>query len=253
MVAKQKISEFDAIAGASVASGDKFIVLDVSDTSSNDESGAGGTVKSITATELASVPALTSAFVNVTGETAAVDLTGASSVSVPAASAANHAAQVTAIDASLGRLAIGGYEIGDTGWREMVSWTAGVQDVSGQEWTINTSELSIGGTGSIQMRRVGNTVHVRFPSATANTLTISATTANSIISMSSTSGMRADTAGMAVPLVVGSAYNSTATADLVSVSSWRVIAASSGQVLRGTMWSYPTTVAWPTSLPGTAA
>lgn len=54
-----------------------------------------------------------------------------SSLTIPAATAATHAAQVSAIDAATGRLAIGGREIGDTGWRDITSFIhAGVLHAS---------------------------------------------------------------------------------------------------------------------------
>ena len=48
-----------------------------------------------------------------------VNMTDAVAVAVPAATVATHAAQVSAIDAVTGRLAIGGVEMGSTGWRNI--------------------------------------------------------------------------------------------------------------------------------------
>ena len=49
----------------------------------------------------------------------AVEMDRAASVLVPAPTAANQAAQTTAIDATTGRMAINGIEMGDTGWRSV--------------------------------------------------------------------------------------------------------------------------------------
>lgn len=60
---------------------------------------------------------------------------------VPAISDVNQAAQVTAYDAALGRLSVGGRQIGDTGWRAITP--------------IN------GWSGTFHIRRTGDVVHVR--------------------------------------------------------------------------------------------
>lgn len=78
-----------------------------------------------------------------TGTAGMVTLIGATAVEVPAATAATHAAQVTAIDATTGRLAIGGQEIGDTGLRTIHGSLA-------NGWT--------GGFGTLTIRRTGNVV-----------------------------------------------------------------------------------------------
>lgn len=91
------------------------------------------------------------------------------SIHVPAITATNQPAQVTAYQASTGRLAIGGREIGDTGWRKVLSWTAGVQDAANQIGTIHGS-WTLSGTGYVQLRRVGNRVFLRIPFASGNTL-----------------------------------------------------------------------------------
>ena len=70
-------------------------------------------------------------------------LTDNTSVSVPAATAATHAAQVSARDATYGQLAIGGVEMGDTGWRDVTADAAAALTA-----------------GTIRMKRHGNTVHV---------------------------------------------------------------------------------------------
>jgi hypothetical protein len=91
-------------------------------------------------------------------------------VVVPAATAGTHAAQVSAINAATGQLAIGGIEIGDTGWRKILSWTAGVQDGSDQIGTINTTDFTLNGTGYMSIRRVGNIVFVGLPNSGSNTI-----------------------------------------------------------------------------------
>jgi hypothetical protein len=87
--------------------------------------------------------------VSVTGQTGTVNLTTATAVTVPAITAANQAARVTAFDAATGRLAIGGIEMGDTGWRRIDAWL-------GPNWIADTI-----GTAGFQVRRIGNVVHFR--------------------------------------------------------------------------------------------
>ena len=80
-------------------------------------------------------------------------------VVVPTANAAGEAAQVTAIDPTTGRLAIGGIEMGDTGWRDIKS-------------TLTNGWVA----GAFAIRRVGCTIWVRMQSVSA-----AAATSNSII------------------------------------------------------------------------
>ena len=60
-------------------------------------------------------------------------------VVVPAATAATHAAQVSAYDATTGRLAIGGVEMGSTGWRDLTAL-----QVNG--WAFTTIQLHRNGS-----------------------------------------------------------------------------------------------------------
>ena len=85
--------------------------------------------------------------IKVYGGSGGVDMGGAPSVVVPAATAATHAAQVSAIDATTGRLAIGGREIGDTGWRNV------------------SADLINGWTGTLYLRRTGYVVKLWAQSA----------------------------------------------------------------------------------------
>ncbi len=96
------------------------------------------------------------------GNDGRVQFPNATSVTVPAATAASHAAQVSAIDATTGRLAIGGMEVGDTGWR----------NVSGD--ILNGFALN-GADAALSLRRNGDTVklvgvYINTTGATANTL-----------------------------------------------------------------------------------
>lgn len=76
----------------------------------------------------------------------AVVLAPAGTVIVPAISGTGQAAQVTAYDATTGRLAIGGVEMGSTGWRDISSLlTNGWAATSG---------------AAVYMKRTGNTVHI---------------------------------------------------------------------------------------------
>ena len=70
--------------------------------------------------------------------------TGLQKVNVPVASAAQNAAQVSAIDPTTGRLAIGGIEMGDTGWRDVSA-----DLING--WTIPVGKLVIRRSGNVGM------------------------------------------------------------------------------------------------------
>jgi hypothetical protein len=71
-----------------------------------------------------------------------LSLAGSAAVEVPAPTGAGQAAQVTAIDPTTGRLAIGGTEMGDTGWRSVFT------------------DPTNGFTGmTVWLRRTGNIVH----------------------------------------------------------------------------------------------
>lgn len=82
--------------------------------------------------------------IQISNTTGLVYMAEAPAVVVPAATAATHAAQVSAIDATTGRLAIGGVEIGNTGWRDISA-----SFVNG--WAL--------GAGRFLIRRVG--LHVQ--------------------------------------------------------------------------------------------
>ena len=69
------------------------------------------------------------------------------SVIVPAADAATEAAQVSAIDATTGRLAIGGVELGDTGWRDVTDDC--------------TATLT---AGAVHIKRQGSRVYIKLTS-----------------------------------------------------------------------------------------
>lgn len=149
-----------------------------------------------------------------------VVMTQAASVTVPAISGTSQAAQVTAYDATTGRLAIGGVEMGDTGWR----------DVS----VINSW------TGTLHIRRTGNVVHAY---AVAD---LDGTSATSNGFYQAPIGFRAKS----------TFYVVTATQTPATATAWAnasmLASTHRGSGLRFNI-TYSTTDAWPTSLPGTAA
>lgn len=79
-------------------------------------------------------------------------------VEVPPITGANQAAQVTAYDANTGRLAIGGREIGDTGWRELARWDAAGTFISGSLGAPFVPRT--GSAGWVMIRRNGYTTTV---------------------------------------------------------------------------------------------
>ena len=123
----ESISGLPLLDVASIDDADIIRVVDVSDTSSEDHSGPGGTDKKTPMSALA---------------------------------------LVTAFDEATGQLQIRGHEVGDTGWRKILSWTAGVQDGADQIDTINTGVWTLTGNGNVQIRRIGSRVLVNFETGT---------------------------------------------------------------------------------------
>jgi hypothetical protein len=162
-------------------------------------------------------------------------MNNAASVTVPAPSGIGQAAQVSAIDAATGRLAIGGREIGDTGWRNVAS--------------LLTTGWAIKANGYAQIRRVGNEVHW------SAWLDGSSATGNNVQNL--LSGFRDSVKGL------NGAQSFTALASDGNLL-WRVVTATGysiinngGAQLSGSAYqmsgSWTTTDPWPNSLPGVAA
>lgn len=87
---------------------------------------------------------LTIEAVHVHNVTGAVSLSNAPSVAGPAATAVGHLSQVSAINAATGQLQLGGYEVGDTGDRNISA-----DGENSNEWSL---------PGSTVLRRKGSTV-----------------------------------------------------------------------------------------------
>lgn len=165
--------------------------------------------------------------------TGQVDLSGAVSVAVPAATAAAHAAQVSAINATTGQLAVGGRAIGDTGWR-------------------NVAPIN-GWTGTLLMRRVGQLVE-----CSLNGVNGAAQTAARISFLPV--GFRggapgADATNGRVQALMASTHNGLPQAGLgvqVGGTSNEDLNGVGAGAMHG-RFSFLTSDAWPTTLPGTAA
>jgi hypothetical protein len=176
--------------------------------------------------------------------------------SVPAATAATHAAQVSAIDAATGKYEIGGKRgLNSTPWRKVLSWTAGVQDAANQIGVINTAEYSVNGTGYMLLMREGSTVRVSMPNGNVDSLRKLNVGAHDLMSSGS------------VPLsyVCGteqryfntaSSYSGTETGlsmDSASTTAmWRFNTTLSNAYLNNVSASYYSSVAAPSTLPGAA-
>jgi len=158
-------------------------------------------------------------FVGVTG-----DQTIAGKLSISAATAATHAAQVSAIDATTGRLALGGKEIGDTGWRE-------VPPING--WTADL----------LQIRRVGNIVFLKVAGLDGG----SATSPGFLAMPGGFAGILNDD--------LRNAFIDNDGGETVRTyggSSWLVAGSYTAVTALYAADSMPVAVSWPTSLPGTA-
>lgn len=81
------------------------------------------------------------------GNGTTVELELSTGVTVPAATASGEAVQVSAINAATGQLQIGGYEVGDTDWRNVTS-------LVDADWTV--SSLLIRRTGNVCQLTVDN-------------------------------------------------------------------------------------------------
>ena len=92
-----------------------------------------------TADELAVVDTSSATTKKATKAVLFTDPTFTGSVTVPAGNAAGEAAQVSAYDATTGRLAIGGVEMGSTGWRDLTAL-----QVNG--WAFTTIQLHRNGS-----------------------------------------------------------------------------------------------------------
>jgi hypothetical protein len=176
---------------------------------------------------------------NITGEVA---IGAGGSVTVPVPTASGQAAQISAIDAATGRLAIGGREIGDTGWR-------------------NISSLLLNGwTGKLEVRRVGPDVIFRTGYSGSNSLDGSAATDATFLNPAALPpGFRWDTgfsSDRSIPF-----YQTTGAAIVSGYwfqSDWSApgfgAAANKYTFFTGEVRNTaPVSGGWPTSLPGTAA
>lgn len=156
-----------------------------------------------------------------------LDLSGASSVTVPAISGANQAAQVTAYNAAIGQLQIGGREIGDTGWRNVTGSLA-------TGWTADTYNV----------RRIGSTVFVHIKN-------LAYSSGGSNTSYTLPSGFR--------PVVITDFLMSSNSGEQTTPTLRQGAVYLSGTVNFTTtgnrygIVSFPTDDTWPTSLPGSAA
>ena len=181
--------------------------------------------------------------IDVQVDTGRVVLTGAAAVEVPAAADGDTttAAQTTALDSTTGRVAVNGAEIGDTGWRDV------------------TADLLNGFTASdIRIRRHGNMVSV------ANAGLVAPGSQSSYLTLPS--GFRANNGATSNDLNRAGWLGYSSAGTSVSNRQFR-ITGNAGQTLMvidnsGTLgsganslgsFSFVTSDAWPTTLPGTPA
>jgi len=157
-------------------------------------------------------------------------------VTVPAATAANHAAVVTAIDATTGRLAIGGREVGDTGWRDISSLLS-------TGWTLGTN-------GVFRIRRVGNVVSIHFRnlaySSGGTTAIINATNGPQIAGF-------APSATNQFLYTLQPLANGTLNLRQGHVTTFPEIVVAVTESGPTGQFTFTTTASWPSALPGTAA
>lgn len=177
--------------------------------------------------------------VSKTGDT----MTGA--LTVIAATAAGHASRVSAINATTGRVAVDGMEIGDTGWR----------NVSGDMLDLTNWRLRSPG-GLMHLRRIGNMVMWRchVVSTAANTQLTNEIPVGFLPDTPSLSFLEPVTYSLTADAAIPNAVAAGAYTD--SVSGKRIRLPSAAGVVGATLawkFSYTAQTAWPTTLPGTPA
>lgn len=189
---------------------------------------AAGVPARVTRASLAADAAFTAQFAPIANPT----FTG--NVVVPAGNAANEAAQITAFDATTGRLAIGGYEIGDSGYRSVSS-------------TLESFLTAVSAAGRI--RRTGNVVFFAITSQSAVTKTF--TTGAWELLYTLPSGFRPEEPTMD-QLVTGAfeAGTTPPRAGLRGGNPSVLGSATNPRIYFAGTWT--TRDAWPASLPGTA-
>jgi len=173
-----------------------------------------------------SVGALNRNFAAFNHSTGVTNLTGSSSVTVPAVAdgATEAAAQVTARDSGTGQLAIAGIELGDTGWRDV------------------TASLINGWTATyVLIRRFGSTVEI-----TAESLNSTASTNVKFLDAIAGFG------GGGTPATWATSAG-TNTGKIYKAWDHSFNGADPGAWTDNLNLMFTTNDAWPSSLPGTAA
>lgn len=145
--------------------------------------------------------------------------------------------------------------IGDTGWRKVVSWTAGVQDVSNQIGTVDASKYTLVGTGYLLMRRRGNTVTVFHPWQGSGNWIIP-TTATGYESFVPTwpAGFRIpNNFGVQSTYVANQVCLINAQANSNGAPGFGWVDGNTSRHFSTASWEFSADEVWPTSLPGVAA
>lgn len=160
------------------------------------------------------------------------DITFNAPIAVPVATAATHAAQVSARDATYGQLAIGGVEMGDTGWRDVTADAAAALTA-----------------GTIRMKRHGNTVHV---SLLGTKMAVNTTyyTLPTGFGIDNYSGMYYSFSQLARSAASVNTVWMRSIGQALHISSHTGTWNASGDYLNAS-FSFETQNAWPTTLPGT--
>ena len=215
----------------SPADADLLVSVDVSDTTDD----ATGSTKRLSLSGLRTffgaifAPLASPTF---TGTTTTAALTATGVTIVPAATAATHAAQVSARDATYGQLAIGGVEMGDTGWRDVTADAAAALTA-----------------GTIRMKRHGNTVHV---SLLGTKMAVNTTyyTLPTGFGIDNYSGMYYSFSQLARSAASVNTVWMRSIGQALHISSHTGTWNASGDYLNAS-FSFETQNAWPTTLPGT--
>lgn len=144
--------------------------------------------------------------------------------------------------------------VGDTGWRKIASWTAGVQDATNQMGTINTTHFTLIGTSYMMLRRINEKVIFQVHSV-VDALDHTVTGASALFDPV------ADWTGFALPNFGDKAVLTVRTTDLrfvekLGANTFNIVSpptfVTTSQNLRCARAEWTTTDSWPTTLPGVA-
>lgn len=174
-------------------------------------------------------------------------------VTVPVVTAPNQAAQVTAYDAVTGRLAIGGVEMGNTGWRTLVSWDAAGAYTYNAEGSLAADFAPLVGTaGWIRVIRKGGYASLMFLGIQTASI-INGATSYTIFNAFPSAFTPYIASGSHVGVIDGGTFVFRVGSPALALRQQTGQGVASGTPIAGVSaitLTYPCAITWPTSLQG---